>query len=334
MQLDFLRDTAAKAANGIARSIPAIWYLPGWRRSWATKVVCTDPSLALPAPISGQMLDVELPVSAFLTKEITAPKAAQSQLNKIVDLAVQNSSPNGAKSVIWRHQITGKESKSLTVKIYLIKKALLERLKAEVTAAGSTIRTARIQGVTANAPLIDNRAQSDKPLRVWGIVAASVTTALVGLLIFGEVREARALQHQLGRLEDQKRQLAAQALSLRQAHEAAASAKSDIENEVSHLAHAHKRLPLLLDLTETFVDETWVSEISLQENRLRLSGFTTTEVSTLLAQLQELPWTSSVKLDGPISFDSLSRQHRFEFLIETQLPSGKTDAASDREATQ
>ncbi len=334
MRLYSLQTIAAKARIGVAKSVPAIWYLPGWRHRWARKVVCSDPGLSIPTPGSGQILDIELPITAFLTKEITAPAAARNQLEKVVDLAVSKSSPNGAKAVTWCYEVTGSKDKMLTIKVYLIKKNLLEALNTEVAKAGTKIRQASIQGVTANRPLIDNRASCDGPLRIWAGLTGTVIAAFVGFIAFAEIKETQTLQHQHDLFEGQKRQLAAQALSLRQARDAAEAENSGISKDVSRFEITHKRLAILLDLTESFSDDTWISEVSFQADRLRLSGFTTADIPALITQLQNLPWTISVSLDGPISFDSFSRQNRFELLIITQLPKIPVTASTESEATQ
>ena len=84
-----------------------------------------------------------------------------------------------------------------------------------------------------------------------------------------------------------------------------------------------RRLGLLADLANVLPDSVWVSEISISEDQLILSGFTPDEVTEVISAIGALPWAKTVELNGAIVFDSYSGQNRFQLSLSI-VASGPT----------
>ncbi|KIC34973.1 hypothetical protein RA26_20010 [Leisingera sp. ANG-M7] len=293
--------------------------LPGWRSDWSRKVLL---EYALLRAEPGDRLDIQLGSSLFLTKEIKVPIAARANLAKVVSMAVRQSSPGGGRNLIWRHQVKGRSGKELLVQVFILKNTVLPQLTSQAEAAGASIRMVSIADALNAQPLLDNRKEVDRPLRLWSAATAALLTAALLGVSWIELRETRTLQLRKQELVTEQRQLAEHALRLRERLDQQNAGFTRISNDIQTFEDDHRRLALLLDLTDALSDTTWVSEASLFQRRVQLSGFTSDDVPSLLSSLRNLPWATKAELDGPVSFDSFNRKSRFEFIIHTQSAPG------------
>jgi Tfp pilus assembly protein PilN len=117
-------------------------------------------------------------------------------------------------------------------------------------------------------------------------------------------------------LEDR---LVAMTVSLNDAEEAEAALIADL----GMFEKQSGRLGMLADLTRALPDNVWVSELSVNTDELRISGFAEGDATAVVEIVQQQTWATTVRLDGPIMYDSYTRQNRFSLwvgLTSAKLP--------------
>ena len=292
-------------------------FLPGFRSRWA-KVVSIDSADITAQDLAvlreGDLVDVRLAGSAFFTKTFRFPKAARGKLAKAVDLKVRQTSPKRGEGMVWRHAArTGPDSEIL-VDVFFLKSSFISNLEKRMISKGARLRMVTIADCPDALPFIDRRKSTDRPVRFWSLALILMALAWVvsgyiehsGQLDTLE-REARALSIRHSALSDQ-------AVALSQAENDASGEQQKILADLDVFAMQAQHLPLILKLTDAFPDSAWVSDLTLQSNSLRLSVFTADNVTTLIQALNAWPELKDVQLEGPVTFDSMTRSHRADIV--------------------
>jgi hypothetical protein len=256
-------------------------------------------------------VDVYLSPDLFLRRRVDLPAVARRDLAGAVAIQMRQSMPGQAEGLVWRHvPVPGGAD------VFVLKQARLTELLRE---AGVTLRRVVIDGVDA-PPLIDARAQTDAPERFWNRTAPLAVLALL----------LAVLAAQGWRLYGLKAALAEETARVATLRDTAAAARAEAESQnaigtarmadMERLARENRRLPLLADLTRVLGDEVWLSNLALEADILRLSGFSEIDMAQVVAAIRPLPWVAGVDLDGAVTLDDASGARRF--LLNVRLAKG------------
>jgi hypothetical protein len=255
-------------------------------------------------------VDVYLSPDLFLRRRVDLPAVARRDLAGAVAIQMRQSMPGQAEGLVWRHvPVPGGAD------VFVLKQARLTELLRE---AGVTLRRVVIDGVDA-PPLIDARAQTDAPERFWNRTAPLAVLALLLAVLAAQGWRLYGLKAALA-------EETARVATLRDT--AAARAEAESQNaigtarmaDMERLARENRRLPLLADLTRVLGDEVWLSNLALEADILRLSGFSEIDMAQVVAAIRPLPWVAGVDLDGAVTLDDASGARRF--LLNVRLAKG------------
>jgi Tfp pilus assembly protein PilN len=303
--------------------LPGWVILPGFLSRWSQPLhVNRMPIQAGDLP-KGAVLDVLLGSDLLLEKRLALPVAARANLSKAIDLNMRQSLPGGGADLLWCHGAGQRQGANLNIPIYLLKKSVLAEIRSAASSDGAMVRSINVAGDRSALPFWDNRKHMDRPRRFWWGIATFLLIAHGGLLLWQEMVESRSLQSRIALLEGKKVALSSQAVELRAKLDAQNTDFVSISRDMEVFKAEYHRLPILLSLTESLSDETWISEFAVNGNDLRLSGFTKQDVTEVMASIRGLAWVQRVDLDGPVSFDSFSRQNRFDLSVSLRLGSGE-----------
>ena len=295
--------------------LPGWLVLPGFQQNWSKSHNLNCLPIRIGDIPKETMLDLKLGPELVLEKQLTIPFAARANLSKAIDLNMRQSLPGGGADLLWRYGTGKRNGTNLDIPIYLIKKPALTEIMSAATSHGTKVRSICVAEDASAQPFWDDRKRVDRFRRFWGIVAFVLVIALAGLYFWDMLTETRSIQNQITRLEEKKVTLSNKAVELRAKLDAENNSYSAIFRDLELFKAEYHRLPILLDLTETLSDETWISELVVSGSDLNLSGFTGDDVTEVMANIRELPWVNRVDLDGPVSFDSFSRRNRFDLSI-------------------
>lgn len=257
----------------------------------------------------GAPVDVRLAPDLFLKRSVELPAAARRDAASAVALQMRQSMPGQAEGLVWRH-VTTPASTDL-VDVYVLKQARLTDLMRD---AGVTLRRITIDGIAA-APLIDNRAATDRPERLWNraapLLAAAALAATLGAQALTIADLNASVASETARVADLRDQAAA-ARATAEARSAESSARLA---DRARLEQENSRLRLIADLTAALDNSVWISTLALNGNVLRLTGHATGEIAPVIAAIRPLPWVDTVDLDGAVSVDAPTEERRFQLII-------------------
>jgi len=296
-------------------NLPGWLVLPGFLASWSQPLRIDTKRIKADDLPKGVAVDLLLGPDLLLEKHLTLPVAARANLPRAIDLNMRQSLPGGGVDLLWSHGAGKREGSRLDIPVYLLRKTALAEIKAMASSHGGRVRTVAVANDPSARPFWDNRKRHDLPRRFWGKITAVLVIALAGAIIWQETSQIETLHSQIDALESEKSDLSNQAVELRAKLDAENTSIATISRDLEIFRVEFHRLPILLDLTEALSDETWVSDLAISGTDIRLSGFTTQDVTEVMAAIRELSWVQRVDLDGPVSFDSFSRQNRFDLLV-------------------
>ncbi|WP_170565694.1 PilN domain-containing protein [Ruegeria atlantica] len=294
--------------------------MPGFSAEWSRNLYIASLPVDTGPLTRGEIVDVTLAQELLLTRELTIPIAAKSDLSKAVDVNMRQSLPENGTGLAWRYRIEKHEKSSLRVVIYLIKKKTLEQIENVIAAKHGKVRT--ISVTVACEPLLfsDYRRHVDRSRRLWDVVAASLFVGSVLLVLWRGFTETTTLRNDIALLEQMKNELSANAIVLRQQLEEETSFQTGVIQDVDLFVSEHQRLSIIFDLTEILDQETWISELIISGSRVSFSGFTGSEATDVMEKISSLPWVERVDLAGPVTFDSYSRKNRFDLAAVIEKP--------------
>ncbi len=313
-----------KAASAwLFGGLPAWLIYPGMVKYWSQTVhIGRFDACASELP-NNEVIDLYLGKELLLEKRMNVPLSARANVSKAVDLKMRQSLPGGGGELIWRFG-TGKLGEgSIDVPIYLLKRSVLSEIRKSAVAKGSTLRLVMVADDASAQPFWDERKHTDRAKRIWFLCTLAFGICFLGMTLWQGQSAKRVVSTQVSQLEAAKAVLAAEALKLREERDLENAKLSDVQSDLEMFQADYQRLPVLLDLTLALGDESWVSELSIDGTFVRFSGFTEQEVTDVITTVRGLDWVNRVDLDGPVSFDSFSRKHRFDLAIQLKS-SGKT----------
>lgn len=249
-----------------------------------------------------------------LKREIQLPKAARSKAATAIALQMKASLPMNGLGLTWRYRLDRREGGQDHYSVYIIKDVQVTDLVLQLRQAGIGTASVVIEGIE-DAPVWERRSVALQTMRNW-----AAATALGGVLIstFMVIQLEWSLLHIEGALDARLANIARLEESL-----ARSRAQSDTRQErlkaagrqLNQFRAGSRPLALLASLGADLPEGAWLSEISIHQNTLRISGFSRHDVTELVQHLQGVDWAAHVKLDGPVGYDSFTRQSRFDLTI-------------------
>lgn len=254
---------------------------------------------------------VSLDPALALLRRIDLPTAAASKSETAIGLQLRQTLPAQGQGLVWRSMAIRRERDTTEYAVYILKQSALDSLLVDLRNLG--VRVERVSlDVTGLAPFWERRPISIQVTKNW--LAFSVLTTVLAAVasIVGLAADRSALLDLTSTRAEQVAELEKRRDALKASEGESEKSAAAALNDIATFVEQSRRLQLLTDLTDVLPDTVWVSELSFSGDRLVFSGFTSSEVTTVINQLRKLPWAREVQLNGAISFDSYSGENRFE----------------------
>jgi Tfp pilus assembly protein PilN len=256
-------------------------------------------------------LVVKLGPEATLRRTISLPRAAASKAEAAIALQLRQTLPGQGRGLLWAAEQVGKSAGQVHYVVSIVKEMQIEQLIKDIGAAGGVLEEI-VVGEGQPKPIWEARPRRSAGYKNWvAFTMLSVVVIASVVVVFLERERATLLEvldarlTRIGVLEERlatARATAAEGSTQEQA----------IHAELLRFSSQARRLALLMDLADVLPDSVWISELSIEGDRMLLSGFVAGDVAETVSLLQGLPWAKEVQLIGPISLDSFSGQNRFE----------------------
>lgn len=222
-------------------------------------------------PVVLHLLDTDV-----LSKTVTLPLATERELAQVLGFEMDRETPFSADEICWNYRVIrrDKERGQIIVRLRLIPRATLAPLLDELAAAGITARQAEIVGGPDDGMTIFFDADIGQPAKTsvahvarWAAAALCVALCL-GAIAAPFIRQARDLNALDQRLAS-GRAASAQAEQLRRDIDRLAGAGDAMDKE---RASAGNPLATLAALTNALPDDTYLTELQLQQRKVTLAG--------------------------------------------------------------
>lgn len=250
-----------------------------------------------------------------LRRRISLPKAVGAKADAAIGLQLRQTLPSQGQGLIWRAAVSGKFGDMTEHSVYILKQAQLDILLGELRTIGANVEAVRV-GADGVKPIWQRSPDQTRSARNWQAFTG-LSVAMIGLVaVIGVERDRIALSDLVSSRAERLAELEARLTTQRETANADQQSAMAVLRDMDLFAAQSRRLNLLSDLTAALPDSVWVSELSIFEDRLTLSGFASGDVGDVISTIQNLPWAKDVKLNGSINFDSYSGQNRFELGLQ------------------
>ncbi|WP_395541048.1 PilN domain-containing protein [Neotabrizicola sp. sgz301269] len=267
----------------------------------------------------GPNLVIHLAPNLALERQITLPIGAASHADQAIALTLRQSMPAQARGLLWSHEEVERGQQKRVYRVFIVKEEPILRLVKDLQS-----RAAAVEGIfiatAPKTPIWRAQARHGAGLKIWvclaALAVAGVSIASIAALEsrIGETRQivetrrsnVAALETRLTTLSKQAEEVEAERLGLSDA--------------MAQFGADTGRLGVLTDLSTLLPDATWVSELTISNNRVVLAAFTSGDVADTISLLQGASRVKAVALEGPVSFDSYSGQNRFTVAIQLAEP--------------
>lgn len=263
----------------------------------------------------GQKLALRLPSSLGLTKTLSFPFAAESNLDQVVSFEVSRQTPFKADQVYCGHRLVKRDDKAKTLKVHLtvVPKNGVERQFAALKKWGLVPdslelfnRDGDTEGTIELHPSEHRGHGAGGWLRRHRLAAAALVALLAALIIVPLIGKRGTEVDLASRIE---------------AVRAEALAASAIRNDIRDLMgrnsflHSHKRkvpamTALLNEVTRLLPDSSWLNRLEVHDGEIQIHG-NSPQASALIEILERSPYLSNVRFRSPVTRDARTSNERF-----------------------
>jgi general secretion pathway protein L len=252
------------------------------------------------------VLRLAMPV---LQREVLLPQAAVAEAEAVLRHEMDRLTPFAADAVLWRWRVGRRDParKQVGLELSLLPKALLAPALAALRAAGlepEVVEAPGEQGVCC-LPLRPPRRHRAPAAAVIG--AAVLFCAAATPFVLQSRAQARldagiaALRPQVERIEALRRRLASSSVP-----DAAAAAERRRTGEA---------MQVLAELTTRLPDDTWLTELSLRQRHVSLSG-QSEAAARLIGELSRSAMFRGIGFAGPVTRDGTTGRDDFSLHLD------------------
>lgn len=312
--------------KSIAERVFAFLTLPGLRTTWAQQVIVEDKN-EIQSNLAGirpnQRVDVFVGEKAHLKRQLTIPRSGRSNLGQIVDMNMRQSLPGGGKDMIWTYVVKPTSGSNVKVDVLVLKRDFISSLEAEIKERRATLRSVYPLYEGASSPFTQAHRSTDRPLVTWIRLSATGVLVIAIASAWLTLQTTRKWDAHLAEVTNQQNNLLQKATDIAEQKKKASARKAQFDQDIAILSHDRTRLTAILEISDIFDENTWISELIFQGDQMRISGLSKGDVLTMQSELARAEWIASVDLIGPIQFDSFEQTNRFEFSAKTIVPGSK-----------
>jgi len=311
-------------ASSVLNTFNTWLFLPGLRSRWAQNLVLGSADNVRSSLPQNSIIDLILDAGCYITKEIRVPKSAKANFAQVVTVQVQQNLPKRGVDFEWTYRKTGDDSGVQIATAYIAKKSFIKATETALEQRKNTVRSVSIRTERGRLiPLWSIQSRTDRPVLIWSAISLITLLALIGSFALSEQKELSSLRAMHSDLKLKNSELTQALVAAKDLEANRETLQNDIETDLDLLSSQRSRLQHLASLTDTLSDQTWLSELSIEGSKLRMSGFSKRSIPDLIDRIQALDWVRHAELDGPIMFDSFQRSNRFD-LVLSLAPEGQS----------
>lgn len=317
----FRTDLVLAAKRFGASIFPSVIFDPGWGLLRTRRIEIAGLPLDVAnrealrtAARRGEQLRVVLPPAALFRRKHMVRRSAMSKAAAAIAIELRQAMPAQANGLIWHLVFEKVEGDLAEYSVYIARKDLVLALKSEIESHGAILAGIDIRGAGILVECLDG----GEPRRRWLAGALGLGIAMVIAVSFVAWNRAESATTAGDRLAARLAGLKNEAVKLRTELDTRESQSQSLAADLAEFGRGRGRAALLSSLSSALPDTAWLSELAISGTGVDMAGFTTGEVSSVLAALQGVPALQSPQLTAPALVDSLSGETRFQ--VRAVLP--------------
>ena len=264
----------------------------------------------------GEPVVLRLPQDAVLERGVTLPLAAERDMERVLGYEMERLTPFTAEEVYWGTILESRDRARgrLALRLTLVPRAQVQELVALLARCGgapSLIETETAQG--PRAIRLAHEAEDTRIARLSPRAAASVVAGLAALVIVSpflrQSLELSSAQASLDAMQPKMRIVE----ELRQRIAGAGAGGDVVATETRHFGDA---LAALAAVTEILPDDSYLTEFTMRERKMTLSGLSASAPKLISAL------SADDRIRNPAFTAPVTRQeatHRDVFAIDAEL---------------
>jgi general secretion pathway protein L len=269
---------------------------------------------------------VNMPADKVLRRSVGLPLEAAENLREVLAFEMDRHTPFKAGEVAYDYRVTATDTaaKKLTIDLAVVPRTMLEEAASVANSFG--LAANRI-GIIGDDPRWDRSVNfrpyedsCDPPPTSQPLVLALAMTAAVLALIawylplYFDHQTSAAYAARLERT----RAAAMQAENLKRGLTTAINLSRFLINQ---RATTPTVTSLLADVTDRLPDDTWLTQLQLQDGKLTLTGFSPS-AAALIAPLEASPLLTEVRFGSPVTADAQVGEESFNILARVASDQG------------
>jgi len=245
-------------------------------------------------------LVVAVPVPPLI-REVTLPAAAASRLDRFLGFEMDRLTPFPAEAVLFTYRILGHDRRTATIRVAIVLvprqwvQPVLDRL-AEAAIPLSAVEARTADGEAHLLPVLHEKTEHHARQRlVWRGALAMCGALALAVILVPLLRQSLALAEVADRVQAIRPQVE-QVEKLRQR---IASGSAGAGRVAAARQQAGVPLLVLGVLTDDLPDDTWLSALTLRQNRLVIEGHSSAAIR-LIAVLASEPRFRNPAFGAPV----------------------------------
>ena len=255
---------------------------------------------------------LRLPESGYLRRQVEIPAKARRQAEQIADLDLARGLPFERDEIVWKN-VVRHEGRETSIEQIVVRKRDLERAGEMATAARAELLRVEASDSDDRSVVLADRAKVvSRPWRWWRRLELAALVVAAGAAGFAVLAPNASHQDEYELLGKRLVLVQAKARKLREAVNAR-EAKLDRAGAFrSALADRMPVTEMLALLTTRLPDGTWLDGLTLDGERLAMTGRSKAAVGGVIDGLATADGFSSVRLSGAVAIDPNSGLQRFQ----------------------
>lgn len=260
-------------------------------------------------------LALRLPSNQALATRLTLPTAVKADLPQILRFEMDRRTPFSAEDAFFSYDILpGSPAGKLHVVMTVMAKAAIAEIMTRLAPLGVAVRQVTVAGASGlpvSGNLLPSEGTGNRRLRLIVRYGAAVLALLAAGGLYSIWQES----------EDTVAALRRDMADLRKTIEQVEANRSEIERlraASAFLSKSRRSSPtvthLLADLTRVLPDDTWLTQLGLQGDKLQIAGYSAAAAG-LIEKVMQSPAFHAAQFRSAVTQDAAVGRERFEMVM-------------------
>ncbi len=315
-------DAVVVVENGRIQLSSARWSGPGTPTAGSEDAgdACWNRIAQLAKSRRPAQVHVLVPYAACLVRNLDVPAAARTNAASILALDLERAMPFDLADVYTAHVIDPIKPSPGMVRLsqLIVKRDKVDPIVARIVAAGAKVTRIGCLSPDGTRPLdlnflanlsagISGQRSASTPLRTLSVMTAALALSAIWISVD---RHETAVADLDGQLAAARSRIA----SVDQTRTQASTRMADVTAISQVKASRIDTVRVVEELTRILPDSAWLTELSIKDGAVDLSGFAK-QAAALVPVLEQSSLFADVALTAPVTLDATRNQERFSFRL-------------------